>query len=254
MHRASMPSQRKMSKIAVIGGSRFAALKNLVITHSTAVKTPFGSPCAPLSYGILGEQEVVYMLRRGTDKPLPPHQINYRANIWALRDAGVQTVIATAAVAGIAQSFVPGTIVIPDQLMDYTYGRENTFLGEDADVTHIPFSQPYCENLRQSMIRNAQRLGYPVIQQATYAITQGPRFETHAELNKLAQDGCHFVGMTGMPEAALARELNLNYATIALIIRKAASVNTEEEDRWLLERENWVENLVEAIILDSQKS
>jgi 5'-methylthioinosine phosphorylase len=241
-----------MNKVAVIGGSRFASLKNLVITHSTAVKTPYGDPSAPLSYGILGNQEVVYLPRRGSASPMPPHKINYRANLWALRDAGVHTVIATAAVAGISDSFEPGDVVIPNQLIDYTYGRENTFLGDDTHITHINFAEPYSEKLRQTVIRKAAELGYKVAKEATYGITQGPRLETTAEVDRLARDGCHLVGMTGMPEAALARELELDYVCIAIVIRKAAGRPNPEIDKSRVQaREQWVEDLVEKIILES---
>ncbi len=237
-----------MNKIAVIGGSHFASLKNLVITHSTSVKTPYGEPSAPLSYGILGNQEVVYLPRRGSQQPMPPHQINYRANIWALRDAGVQTVIATAAVAGIMDLFSPGDVVLPNQLIDYTYGRENTFLGE-SELTHVNFSEPYSEKLRQLILVQAQKLHFPIAKKATYGITQGPRLETAAEIERIARDGCHLVGMTGMPEAALARELGLDYACIALVVRKAAVQEGIDQEK-LTQGEKWVEDLVEAIILD----
>lgn len=239
-----------MNKIAVIGGSHFASLKNLVITHSTSVKTPYGEPSAPLSYGILGNQEVVYLPRRGSQQPMPPHQINYRANIWALRDAGVQTVIATAAVGGI-QDFAPGDVVLPNQLIDYTYGRENTFLGEsnESDVIHINFAEPYSEKLRQQIIAKAHKLGVKIASSATYAITQGPRFETKAEIERIARDGGDLVGMTGMPEAALARELGLDYACIALVVRNAASA-VPFDASILSAGEKCVEDLVEALILD----
>lgn len=238
-----------MSKIAVIGGSCFTTLKNLVITHSTAVKTPFGEPSAPLTYGILGEHEVVFLPRRGSAKPMPPHQINYRANIWALRDAGVQTVIATAAVAGIVSDFKSGEIVIPDQLIDYTYGRDNTFLGEDSRVNHIEFSKPYSEKLRHNILLAAESLHLSLIEKGTYAITQGPRFETRAEIARCIQDGCQFVGMTGMPEAALARELDLDYASIALVVRNVNAEQNTDEKTLVEEREHWVEKLVETCIL-----
>lgn len=238
-----------MSKIAVIGGSCFTSLKNLVITHSAAVKTPFGEPSAPLTYGILGDHEVVYLPRRGSAKPMPPHQINYRANIWALRDAGVQMVVATAAVAGLLPDIHVGEVIIPDQLIDYTYGRDNTFLGEDSRVTHIEFSSPYSAPLRQKIIGCAESLHFKILSQGTYAITQGPRYETHAEVHRLVQDGCHFVGMTGMPEAALARELGLDYACIALVVRNVSILPTPEDKLLVEEREQWVEKLVETCIL-----
>lgn len=238
-----------MSKVAVIGGSCFTSLKNLVITHSTAVKTPFGEPSAPLTYGILGEHEVVYLPRRGSAKPMPPHQINYRANIWALRDAGVQTVIATAAVAGLLQNIQIGEIIVPDQLIDYTYGRDSTFLGEDSRVTHIEFSFPYSAAVREKIVSCAKALHLSVLSQGTYAITQGPRFETQAEVNRLVQEGCHFVGMSGMPEAALARELELDYACIALAVRNVTTPARPEDKLLIEEREQWVEKLVESFIL-----
>lgn len=238
-------------KIAVIGGSRFGVLKNLVITHSTAVSTPYGEPSAPLSYGILGEHEVVYLPRRGSSKPMPPHEINFRANLWALRDAGVKTVIATAAVAGIQDYFKPGEVVIPSQLIDYTYGRENTFLGEDSNVTHILFGDPYSETLRQDLIEMSQSLSLPIKTEGVYGITQGPRFETKAEINRLAKDGCQLVGMTGMPEAALACELNLDYACIALVIRKAADDGNTIDEHLLEKSDLMVEQLVEHYILTS---
>lgn len=239
-----------MNKIAVIGGSHFASLKNLVITHSTSVKTPYGEPSAPLSYGILGNQEVIYLPRRGSQQPMPPHQINYRANIWALRDAGVQTVIATAAVAGI-KAFAPGDVVLPNQLIDYTYGRENTFLGDshETDVIHINFTEPYSEKVRQQIFAQGEKIGVKVATSATYAITQGPRLETAAEIERIARDGCHLVGMTGMPEAALARELGLDYACIALVVRQASS-SAPFDASILSAGEKCVEDLVEAFILD----
>lgn len=242
-----------MNKVGVIGGSRFATLKNLSLTHSTSVKTPYGDPSAPLSYGILGDQEVVYLPRRGSGEALlDPHEVNYRANIWALRDAGVQTVIATSAVATLISDFSPGDVIIPDQLIDYTYGRENTFLGEDVSVSHISFAYPYSGSLRQIAIKKAKALQYPIANKATYGIAQGPRLETIAEAIKLAQDGCHLVGMTGMPEASLARELGLEYLCIALVVRRAAGLegNEKNDEVRLDSRENWVEDLIEAIILE----
>lgn len=238
-----------MSKIAVIGGSRFGSLKNLAITHSTAVSTPYGEPSAPLSYGILGEQEVVYLPRRGSSRPMPPHEINFRANIWALRDAGVKTVLATAAVAAIPNTFEMGAVVLPSQLIDYTYGRENTFLGEDSGVTHIEFAEPYSEPLRQRLITIAKEKHLSISTDAVYGVTQGPRYETRAEIAKLAKDGCQLVGMTGMPEAALAKELDLDYVCIALVIRVAADLNTPINESVLAKSDAIVEQLVETYIM-----
>lgn len=239
-----------MDKIAIIGGSNFATLKNLTITHSTSVNTPYGEPCGPLCYGIMGEKEVVFLPRRGVHQFIAPHQINYRANMWALRDAGVQTIIATAAVAGIHEGTELGDIVIPHQLIDYTYGRESSYFGKDSQFTHILFSHPYTEALRERLFLIAGQLRYPVIKEAIYAVMQGPRFETLAELAKLEKEGCGIVGMTGMPEAALARELDLDYACIALVVRKATAQhkNTDADFTLIEESKIRIYKIVEKLI------
>lgn len=244
-----------MRKVAVIGGSRLPLLHNLSVTHTTTVKTPYGEPSAPLSYGMLGDVEVVYMPRRGPEtENLPPHKINYRANIWALRDAGVQQVIATNSVAAINTARQIGDIVLPDQLIDYTYGRENTFFGDESNVSLIKFADPYCEDLRGEAIRVANRLNIEVIAEGTFGITQGPRFETKAEIARLERDFIDIVGMTGMPEASLARELELNYMGITLVVRRAAgkeqgyNMKDPKLQSRLKEQERGIEKLIEAMI------
>lgn len=244
-----------MRKVAVIGGSRLANLNNLSVTHSTTVKTPYGEPSAPLSYGMLGDQEVVYMPRRGSEtEGQPPHKINYRANIWALRDAGVQLVIATNSVAAINTDREIGDIVLPDQLIDYTYGRENTFFGDESSVSLIKFADPYDERLRGEAISVAHRLNTDVVADGTFGITQGPRFETKAEIARLERDRCDIVGMTGMPEASLARELDLNYMAITLVVRRAAgkedgyNMKDPKLQSRLKEQERNIEKLIEAMI------
>lgn len=240
-----------MNKIAVIGGSRLISLKNFAITHSTTMQTPYGAPSAPLNYGVVGEKEVVFLPRRGSELPMPPHKINYQANIWALRDAGVQTIIATAAVAGIGSTYQPGDLVLPDQLIDYTYGRENTFFGEDSPSAPVDFAEPYSEQLRQKVIHNANRLNIQVYHPATYGITQGPRYETLAEVKRLDRDGCHIVGMTGMPEAALARELGLHYVLIGIVVRIAGRMQkTTESEARVAEYEIELARLLEGMIQD----
>ncbi|MGE4348577.1 MAG: S-methyl-5'-thioinosine phosphorylase [Candidatus Berkiella sp.] len=240
-----------MNKVAIIGGSRFITLENFAITHSTTVSTPYGEPSAPLNYGMLGgDKEVVFLPRRDTETPTAPHKINFRANIWALRDAGVQTIIATAAIAGITEQYNPGDLVLPDQLIDYTYGRDNTFFGEDH-IAQVDFAEPYSEVLRQKIIKKAHELDLELHQRATYGITQGPRFETSAEVKKLAQDGCHVVGMTGMPEAALARELELDYILLGIIVRTAGKYNkTPDMETKVLSCEKKLAYLIEQLILD----
>jgi len=230
-----------MNKIAVIGGSHFTFLPHLDITHSTEVKTPFGDPSAPLGYGILGDQEVIYLPRRGPSHAISAHKINYRANIWALRDAGVQTIIATAAVATVSDDYLLGDIIIPNQLIDYTYRRENSFMGSESSLTLRDFAEPYTEHLRQKIIAKATSLNYTVATQGIVGIMQGPRLETLAELKRYAQEGCDFLGMSGMPEAALARELDLDYACILQVVRKAGQCPVTIND-------NSIEKLIEAFI------
>ncbi|MDA8419786.1 MAG: S-methyl-5'-thioinosine phosphorylase [Pseudomonadota bacterium] len=212
-----------MTRVAIIGGSGLTALRNLEITRREVMRTPYGEPSAPLVHGRIGGQEAVFMPRHGHGHTIPPHAVNYRANIWALKEAGATHVIAVNAVGAIVGSLVPGSLAFPDQIIDYTYGREHTFFGNDQKpVTHTDFTFPYCEALRQVLIVTARESGLAAADQATYAATQGPRFETIAEINRLERDGAHIVGMTGMPEAALARELALCYASIAVIANPAA--------------------------------
>lgn len=212
-----------MSLLAVIGGSGLDAYEGLAITDQRIVETPYGFPSAALSFGTLDGCEMVFLARHGEAHQIPPHRINYRANIWALQHVGVSEVIAVAAVGGISQGFGPGTLCIPDQLIDYTWGRDHTYFdGGEAGVEHIDFTEPYCEPLRQRLLKHAQVLSLSPQSSGCYAATQGPRLETPAEIARLARDGCDLVGMTGMPEAALARELGLCYACCALVVNWAA--------------------------------
>ena len=212
-----------MTLLGIIGGSGLTKLKNLEITHRTVMRTPYGDPSAPMVYGHLGGQEVVFLPRHGQGHTIPPHRVNYQANLWALKECGVARVIAVAAVGAIAADLVSGNLVFPNQIIDYTYGRAHTFFGDtQKTVTHVDFTAPYCEELRQALTDAATRAKLSVATQGTYAATQGPRFETMAEIIRLERDGADMVGMTGMPEAGLARELGLCYATIAVIANSAA--------------------------------
>ena len=212
-----------MSRTAIIGGSGFDAIDELEVTDRRVVRTPYGDPSGILVTGKLYDRSYVFLPRHGSKHTIPPHKINYRANIWALRESGVETIIALAAVGGIDSSLVPGTIVVPDQLIDYTWGRDHTFFdGESGDVHHIDFESPYSDAVRVRLIRAATEATVPVITKGTYAVTQGPRFESPAEIVKFHRDGANIVGMTGMPEAALARELSLDYACLALVVNPAA--------------------------------
>ena len=219
-----------MSLVAIIGGTGLTNLENLEITHKEMVNTPYGVPSGPLTFGQICGLDVVFLARHGYRHTIPPHMVNYRANLWALKEAGAGKVIAVAAVGGITSEMKPEAIVIPDQIIDYTYGRSQTFFENDLSfVTHIDFSYPYNESLRQILLNSAEQLDYDAVNGAVYAATQGPRLETAAEINRLDQDGCDIVGMTGMPEAALARELELEYAACALVVNWAAGRNGGNE-------------------------
>ena len=211
-----------MTLLAIIGGSGLTKLKNLEVTDRIVMRTPYGEPSAPLVYGSLKGRSVVFLPRHGQGHTIPPHKINYQANLWALKEQGASHVIAVAAVGGIAADLLPGDLVFPDQIIDYTYGRAHTFFGNQKQVTHVDFTFPYCEELRRVLIDAAKRAGLTVAAKGTYAATQGPRFESIAEIQRLERDGAHMVGMTGMPETGLARELGLCYAAIGVVANAAA--------------------------------
>jgi 5'-deoxy-5'-methylthioadenosine phosphorylase len=208
--------------LAIIGGSGLASLTALETTARCAVRTPYGEPSDSLTFGNVGGRAVVFLARHGSGHTIPPHQINYCANIWALRDSGVRRVIAVASVGGIREDCGPGALVVPDQIIDYTWGRKSTFFEEGGAVTHVDFTEPYSPSVRSLLLAAAARSGEPVIDGGTYGATQGPRLETAAEVARLARDGCALVGMTGMPEAALAREAGLDYGALAVVVNHAA--------------------------------
>ena len=223
-----------MVKVAIIGGTGLTALPGLEIMAQKTVTTPYGEPSSSITQGALSGKEVFFLPRHGAGHTIAPHKINYRANIWALQSLGVEKVIAVAAVGGIAAAMPPGALAIPDQIIDYTGARISTFFEEDlSNVVHIDFTYPYCEELRRILISAAGSVGLQLMDYGTYGATQGPRLETAAEITRLERDGCHMVGMTGMPEAALARELGLCYATCALSANwaagKTADIITMEE-------------------------
>jgi 5'-deoxy-5'-methylthioadenosine phosphorylase len=212
-----------MSELAIIGGSGFTRIPSLQVLRREVVHTPYGEPSAPLTHGAFGDKEVVFLPRHGPGHTIPPHKINYRGNLWALHHIGVKRVVGVAAVGGIRSDMAPLTLVLPDQIIDYTYGRPHTFFEQDLTrVTHIDFTDPYCEGLRRALQDAAASLGEPVVAGGTYGATQGPRLESAQEVRRLERDGCDIVGMTGMPEAALARELDLCYACCALVVNWAA--------------------------------
>lgn len=215
------------ARIAVIGGTGMNQWPGLQVRERRTVQTPYGAPSAPLLDGVIHEVPAIFLARHGEGHKIPPHAINYRANLRALADAGVRSVIAIAAVGGVADWFAPGEIAIPDDLLDYTWGREHTYSDgrEGAPLDHIEFTQPYAPPLRALLLDAARESATPVAGQGVMAVTQGPRLESAAEVRKLARDGADMIGMTGMPEAALARELGLDYACIAVSVNWAAGVN-----------------------------
>jgi 5'-methylthioadenosine phosphorylase len=209
--------------LAIIGGTGLTQLENLKITHRQVMRTPYGEPSGPMTFGTINQHEVMFLARHGYGHTIPPHQVNYRANLWALRDQGAKRVIAVTSVGGIRADLLPGTLVVPDQIIDYTYGRDFTFFdGKDRPVTHIDFTQPYNEKLRQRILVAAKLANEVCVDGGVHAVMQGPRLETASEINRLERDGADMVGMTGMPEASLAKELGLAYVTIAVVVNQAA--------------------------------
>jgi 5'-methylthioadenosine phosphorylase len=209
--------------LAIIGGSGLTQLANLNVTHREVVRTPYGEPSGALTFGSVCGQPLVFLARHGYGHTLAPHEINYRANLWALHARGVSGIIAVASVGGIRSDLKPGDIVIPHQIIDYTAGRANTFFeGDGRPVMHVDFTDPYDAALRTRLLAAARVANVPVAAGAVYACTQGPRLETAAEIVRIERDGGDVVGMTGMPEAALARELELPYAAINVIANYAA--------------------------------
>ena len=209
--------------LAIIGGTGLTQLANLEITHRQVMRTPYGEPSGAFTFGTINQHAVMFIARHGYGHTIPPHEVNYRANLWALHEQGAKRIVAVASVGGIRADLSPGVIVLPDQIIDYTYGRAFTYFdGRDRPLTHIDFTQPYSHNLRQQILDAARRAKVPCLDGGVYAATQGPRLETAAEINRLERDGADMAGMTGMPEAALARELGLSYAAIAVVVNHAA--------------------------------
>ncbi|HYW93222.1 MAG TPA: S-methyl-5'-thioinosine phosphorylase [Gammaproteobacteria bacterium] len=211
------------ARIAILGGTGLGTLADLEEPEPLAPETPYGAPSAGLVRGWLAGRPVLFLPRHGGGHALAPHRINYRANLWALHEAGARSVIAVAAVGSIAAQPGPGGVAIPDQIIDYTWGRAHTFV-EEGEVRHVDFTRPYSPALRECLLEAARSAGVAVTEGGVYGATQGPRLESAAEIARLARDGCTMVGMTGMPEAALARELELDYACCAVCVNRAAGV------------------------------
>jgi len=214
--------------LALIGGTGLYALAGLREIERHEVTTRWGTPSAPIVTGMLSGKRIGFLARHGEGHTIAPHRINYRANIAALHESGAQRIIGVNAVGGIRADMAPRAIVVPDQLIDYTQDRASSFCDAEGEaVLHIDFSEPYSASLRAELFAAAQRAGIPVIAGGCYGATQGPRLETIAEIERLRRDGCDLVGMTGMPEAALARELGIEYACLALVANWAAGCDPQ---------------------------
>ncbi len=216
--------------LALIGGTGLYRLTDLDRAKRHEIVTPWGSPSAPVVTGSIASLQVAFLARHGEDHSIAPHRVNYRANVWALHSIGARRVIGINAVGGIREDMRPRVVVVPDQLIDYTTGRLASYSDADgAEVRHIDFSEPYSPSLRRDILGAAQRASVNAVPNGCYGATQGPRLETRAEIARMRRDGCDLVGMTGMPEAALARELDLEYACIALVANWAAGCGDESE-------------------------
>jgi 5'-methylthioadenosine phosphorylase len=209
--------------LGIIGGSGLNRMAELDASRRVAMATPYGEPSAALTIGRLHGVEVVFLARHGDDHTIAPHRINYRANIQALHAQGVRDVIAVATVGSILEGLGPGTLVVPDQIIDYTHGREATFFdGVAQPLQHIDFTRPFHGAMRGRLLQAGAASGEPLHDGGVYGVTQGPRLETAAEITRMARDGADVVGMTGMPEAALARELGLDYVMLCVVANAAA--------------------------------
>lgn len=217
--------------LAVIGGTGLYALAELRDVHSHQPETPYGAPSGPVRVGLLGDHRVAFLARHGESHSVPPHLVNYRANLAALKALGARRVLALNTVGGITAGFGPRVLACPDQLIDYTWGRVSTICEEPgSEVLHVDFGDPYTPGLRAQVLAAAAEAGVAMVDGGCYGATQGPRLETRAEIARLRRDGCDLVGMTGMPEAGLARELGLEYACLAIVANWAAGAGPDPDE------------------------
>jgi 5'-methylthioadenosine phosphorylase len=243
--------------LGIIGGTGLTQLSNLTITGRQLIRTPYGEPSGPLLFGEMSGHSVIFLARHGNGHTIPPHAVNYRANLWALKSEGVTDILAVATVGGIHETLKPGLLALPDQVIDYTHGRKNTFYdGVDKLVKHIDFTEPYSEKLRDLCKQAAKDANESLIDGGVYACVQGPRLETAAEINRLERDGASMVGMTGMPEGVLARELEMSYAAVCPVANYAAGrgsslhgIKYEEVAALLDETMHRVRNLIEQVVI-----
>ncbi len=242
--------------LAIIGGRGLSQLANLKITHRQVMRTPYGEPSGAFLFGTIDHHEVIFLARHGYGHTIPPHLVNYRANLWALREQGVNEVISVATVGGIRADLKPGVMVIPEQIIDYTHGRDSTFFEvRDRTYSNADFTFPYSRSLRKRILDSFNTAGQECVDGGVYAATQGPRLDSIAEINRYERDGADMVGMTGMPETALAKELDLKYATIAVVANYAAGrgdsakgINMESVNATAEAAMERVRNVLECIV------
>ena len=215
-----------MNTVAVIGGTGMNQWPGLEIEKRLEITTPYGVPSAPLLVGKVNGIRAVFLARHGEGHKIPPHAINYRANLWALHVTGVKSIVAIAAVGGIAPWFPPAGVAVPHDLIDYTSGREHSYSDGSvgSELKHVEFTEPYSERVRRELLHAALAAGIDIAEAGVMGVTQGPRLESTAEIKRLKRDGCDMVGMTGMPEAGLARELDLDYACLAVSVNWGAGI------------------------------
>ena len=244
--------------LAIIGGRGLTQLTNLKITRQQVMRTPYGEPSGAFMFGTLDQHEVIFLARHGYGHTIPPHLVNYRANLWALHEQGASNIISVATVGGIRADLKPGVIVVPDQIIDFTHGRDATFFeARDKPFSNADFTFPYSGKLRSRILRSAQTAQQPCVDGGVYATTQGPRLDSIAEINRYERDGADMVGMTGMPETALAKELELEYATIAVVANYAAGrgdsvkgINVEIVNATASEAMVRVRSILECVVND----
>ncbi len=244
--------------LAIIGGRGLTQLANLKITHQQVMRTPYGEPSGAFLFGMLNQHEVIFLARHGYGHTIPPHLVNYRANLWALREHGASKVVSVATVGGIRADLKPGVIVVPDQIMDYTHGRDATFFEvRNKPFSNTDFTLPYSTSLRKQILRSAQSAHQSCVDGGVYAATQGPRLDSIAEINRYERDGADMVGMTGMPETALAKELGLDYAIIAVVANyaagrgdSAAGINIENVNATAIAAMERVRDILACVVID----
>lgn len=216
-----------MPEFGIISGSGLYDVPGLEITDSVKVSTPYGEPSDVYRVGSISGKEIAFLPRHGAMHHIPPHRINYRANMWGFRELGIKKIITIGAAGGITTNMKPGSITFPDQIIDFTRGRASTFYDEN-EVVHIDFTNPFCPDLREHIMGAARKAGIDVITAGTYVCTNGPRLETSAEIKAYLQLGADMVGMTSMPEAALARELEICLTGLYVITNHAAGIKTDK--------------------------